>query len=182
MKMHVWPIFFGVFFILLGLNMILRSFFHFDFPVFKVAVGLLIIFIGIKVMFPEKYHNGLNAKSDGRTTMFAQQEPGGNSVPLEHSVVFGSAKIDLTKLDIKENVAVKVDTVFGSTAITIDPSKPLKISGSAVFGGIQTPDGNSTAFGNIEYQTDSFREGEPYILLRVNTVFGGTEINKEPLK
>jgi hypothetical protein len=43
--MHVWPIFFGVFFILLGLNMILRSFFHFDFPVFKVAVGLLIIFI-----------------------------------------------------------------------------------------------------------------------------------------
>lgn len=88
----------------------------------------------------------------------------------------------MTKLDIRENVTVKVDTVFGSTVITIDPSKPIKISGNAVFGGIQAPDGNSTAFGNIEYQTDSFRQGEPYILLRVNTVFGGTEINKEALK
>jgi hypothetical protein len=176
--MHLWPVFWGVFFILVGLNILLKTFFHFDLPFFKVAFGLLIIFMGISVMFPSKWHDEFGAKTDGHATMFARQEIGGAAVPHEHSVVFGSAKIDLTKLEVNETVKIKVDTVFGSTEIKIDPMKPLKISGNSAFGGIQMPDGNSTAFGAINYRTDSYKEGQPYISLEVNTVFGGTEINK----
>jgi predicted membrane protein len=180
--MHIWPVFLGVFFILAGLNIILKTFFNFDIPFFKIAIGLFIIFIGIRVMFPSKWHGDFKPKADGRATIFSQQEMGGALVPHEHSIVFGSAKIDLTKLEVNGSVKIKVDTVFGSTEIKIDPSKPMKIHGSTAFGGIILPNGNSTAFGSVNYETDSYKEGQPFILLEVNTVFGGTEINKEPLK
>jgi hypothetical protein len=38
--------------------------------------------------------------------------------------------------------------------------------------------GNSAAFGSTTYQTDSYKDGAPALLIEVNAVFGGVEIRK----
>ena len=179
--MHLWPLFWGCFFILIGINIILRTFFNINIPFFRVAFAVLVIFIGIAIMFPgvgEKFiQRGVNGVYiDERTTMFGEATIEGDRVKGEHSVIFGSLNLDLTKVEIKENVRIKIDTVFGGTEIKIDPSKPVRISGSAAFGGIVLPNGNSAAFGSTIYQSDSYKEGSPAILLEANAVFGGIEI------
>jgi predicted membrane protein len=180
MKMHIWGIFWGVLFILIGLNIILRTFFNINVPFFRIAFALLVIFIGVKIMFPSNWSNTQwRTIADERTTMFSEQVFSGEKVPSEHSVVFGSAKIDLTKIDVSKNtVKIKVDTVFGGTEIKIDPLKPVKITASAAFGGVQLPNGNAAAFGTSIYQSDSFKDGEPALLVEVSAVFGGVDIKK----
>jgi predicted membrane protein len=178
MKMDIWGMFWGIFFILLGFNIILKTFFHLDFPFFRVAVALLIILAGIRVMFPGLHGRGSSPVIiDEQTTMFAEQTIAGEKIPAEHSVVFGSIKLDLTKADVsKATASIKVDAVFGGAGIIIDASKPVKITASSAFGGILLPNGNSTAFGTMTYESDSYKEGQPHLELVVNAVFGGVEI------
>ena len=45
-------------------------------------------------------------------------------------------------------------------------------------GGIMLSNGNSAAFGSTTYQTDSYKDGAPALLIEVNAVFGGVEIRK----
>ena len=179
--MHLWPLFWGCFFIMIGINIILRTFFNINIPFFRVAFAVLVIFVGIAIIFPgigEKFTpRGVNgAYIDERTTMFGEAVIEGDKVKGEHSVVFGSLKLDLSKVEIKEKIKIKIDTVFGGTEIKIDPAKPIRITGSAAFGGIVLPNGNSAAFGSTIYQSDSYKEGAPALLLDVNAVFGGVEI------
>lgn len=183
MKMHLWPLFWGCFFVLIGINIILRTFFNINIPLFRVAFALLVIFIGVRIMFPGiggKWMMPDNAASysNDRTTMFGEATIEGDKLKGEHSVIFGSLKLDLSKVEIKENVKVKIDTVFGGTEIKIDPAKPVKITGNAAFGGIVLPNGNSAAFGSTTYQTDSYKDGAPALLIDVSAVFGGVEIKK----
>jgi predicted membrane protein len=179
--MHLWPLFWGVFFILIGINIILKTFFNFSIPFFRVAFALLIIFIGIKIMFPSVCTGGWKTSPavDEKTTVFGEQAISGDKAEGEHSVVFGSVRLDLTKVDVsKETVNVKVDAVFGGAGIRIDPAMPVKIIGSAVFGGILMPNGNSSVFGTTYYQSESYKDGQPHLEMTVNAVFGGVEIKK----
>ncbi len=181
MKMHLWSLFFGVFFVLIGINIILKTFFHFDIPFFRIAFALLVIAVGVSIMFPGTFGKCCppNSVIDEKTTMFGEQNIGGDKIPGEHSVVFGSLNLDLTKVDIsKETVKVKVDAVFAGAEIRIDATKPVRIVGSSAFGGIVMPNGNTAAFGTSIYQSDSYKEGQPYLNIDVNAVFGGVEIKR----
>lgn len=175
--MHFWTAIWGSFFVLLGLSMILKSF-GFNFPFFRLAVACLIIFIGLKILLPGKFGGFVPPQGQtGRETMFAESVIAGADVKGDYSVVFGSSKMDLTGIELKdETVKIKVDTIFAGSEIKIDTKKPVKITASAVFGGISMPNGAAAAFGTGVYNSDSYKEGQPHILIEVNAVFGGVEI------
>jgi predicted membrane protein len=66
--------------------------------------------------------------------------------------------------------------VFGALKIKVDPNKPVRIVGDAVFAGISLPNGNSSAFGRVTYDSRSFQDSAPAIKVTVKTVFGGVEV------
>jgi len=176
--MPFWTILWGTLFILIGTAMILKAF-GVNIPLFKIAFAFFFIFIGIKILIPGKWI-GCNQSSTGRDTLFAESIISGPDVSGKYSVVFGSNKIDLTGLEIKEeDVKINVDVVFGASEIRVDSKKPVKISSSAVFGAIEMPGGNASVFGTSSYTSDSYKEGEPHILIGANVVFGAIEIKKD---
>jgi len=178
MKMNIWTLFAGCFIVLVGVSIILKGVginIHF----FRFAFAALIIFIGIRMIFPGRsWNNCGNVRSaTGRETMFAESNIRGADVSGEYSVVFGSNKMDLTKVEVKDQpVRVKLDVVFGGAEVKVDTTKPVRIVASAVFGGITLPNGNSAAFGTNIYQSPSYKEGSPHLLIEANSVFGGIEI------
>ena len=117
------------------------------------------------------------ASTTGRETMFAESRIDGAEISGEYSVIFGANKMDLTKVDVKDKtVKIKIDSVFGGSEVKIDTAKPVRIVASAVFGGVTLPNGNAAAFGTNTYQSASYKEGSPYILIEANAVFGGIDI------
>lgn len=178
MKMHIWTLFVGLFFVLWGASMIMRAF-GITFPLGKIAMAALFIFIGISILFPGKFTKGCcgSFSQSGRETMFSENNVSGKDVSGQYSTVFGSNKLDLTQIELKEEIVrIKVDVVFGGAEIKIDQAKPVKIIASSAFGGVSLPNGNAAAFGTNVYQTASYKEGEPHILIYANAVFGGIEI------
>ncbi|MFW6211007.1 MAG: MarC family protein [bacterium] len=78
MRMSVFTVFWGVFFILLGFTMILKAF-GIDIPFFRIVMAVLLIFVGIKMLVPGSWPG----KSIGRTTMFAESEIKGSNIDGE---------------------------------------------------------------------------------------------------
>jgi hypothetical protein len=178
MKMNIWTLFVGGFFIVLGADIILKSFginIHF----FRFAFAALVIFIGIRILIPGKGGMccGNVTSTTGRETMFAESRIDGSDIAGEYSVIFGANKMDLTKVEVKgQTVKIKIDVVFGGAEVKLDTAKPIRIVASAVFGGVTLPNGNAAAFGTNIYQSPSYKEGSPHILIEANSVFGGIEI------
>jgi hypothetical protein len=178
MKMNIWTLFSGCFIVLVGVSIILRGFginIHF----FRFAFAALIIFIGIRMIFPGKPWNcsGNISSTTGRETMFAESNISGADLSGEYSVIFGANKMDLTRVEVKDQtVKIKIDVVFGGAEVKVDTLKPIRIVASAVFGGVTLPNGNAAAFGTNIYQSQSYKEGSPHILIEANSVFGGIEI------
>lgn len=179
MKMNIWTLFVGAFFVLLGTSIILKGF-GINIPFFRFAFAALVIFIGVKIIFPGaggSFCGGVISSTTGKETMFAESKIGGTDVAGTYSVVFGANKMDLTKVEIKDKtVTVKIDVVFGGSEVKVDTNMPLKIVASAVFGGVTLPNGNAAAFGTNVYQSQSYKEGAPHLLIEANSVFGGIEI------
>jgi hypothetical protein len=46
----------------------------------------------------------------------------------------------------------------------------------SAFSGTELPNGNSAVFGSTTYTSPNFDEGQPYLDLKLDVVFGGCEI------
>jgi hypothetical protein len=104
-----------------------------------------------------------------------------NEIPAdktEYNVVFGKSVYDFSGPDsiLHETVRIKIKVVFGAAIIKINRDMPVRIRSEAVFGGSRMPDGNTVAFGSINYNTRSFSENSPHLYIDSEVVFGGIEI------
>ncbi len=53
---------------------------------------------------------------------------------------------------------------------------PAKIIVNSVFAGARMPDGNTIAFGQYTYKSDSLKEDTSFLQVQANVVFGGLQI------
>lgn len=171
-------LFWGVLLILIGLAAIFKV--VFDVNLFSVLFALFLIFIGVTMLLgrPWIFH-GHRGKHD---TMFEertfQESPGDNT---EYNVIFGRSVYDFRDFKFTDNksVKVKVNTVFGNAVIKIDKNKPVKIKSDAVFGSATMPDGNSVAFGSINYETNAFATDTNTLYIEAPVVFGALQVKEE---
>ena len=178
MKMSWFNVLAGLFFILMGLGMLLRVF-GINIHLTRVAFALFIIFLGVKMLFPKPFGRGSESGSgDANSAVFSDSSvEHKDASPAQYSVAFGSQKIDLTKVDLsKGDVKIGVNAAFGSAEVTLDPKTPVKIVGSSAFGSMQLPGGNSAVFGTHTYRSAAYKEGAPALLIEANVAFGGVEI------
>jgi predicted membrane protein len=165
-------VFWGAVIVLLGISMLLKAVFHIDVPVFRIIFGLIIIWFGISLM------TGWHGYASANTVVFSNLEvfPKEN-LKEGYSVVFGSARVDLSGADIKEKtVNVKLDTVFGETVIVVDKNMPIKVQVDSVFSGVRMPDGNTVAMGSMGYTSPGYKEGMNCLNIKADVVFGSLRI------
>lgn len=168
-------VFWGIVIMLIGLSVILKVVFHVNIPVFGIVFGLVIVYFGISIIMHSfgvkgKWHKGTETVFNEATV----NDPG----EKEYSTVFGKLNIDLSNVDISQGTVRKeINVVFAGAVIKIPKDRPVKIVANAAFAGIRLPDGGAAAFGTYVYKSPSFEEGKNALVLEVNTVFGGTEID-----
>lgn len=165
-------IFWGAVIVIFGISILLKAVLHIDIPVFRILVGLIIIYFGLKVI------TGWHGISSSNAVVFSNLDISAKeNIKGDYSVVFGKSVIDLSGTDIKDNtVTARVDTVFGDTTIFVDRNMPLKVQAEAVFSGVKMPDGNEVSMGNLTYRSPSYKEGTNCLKIKADTVFGSLKI------
>jgi hypothetical protein len=171
-------LFWGVLLILIGLAAIFRVLF--DVHLFGVLFAFFLIFIGITMLFGNPWLFKMHR--DENNTMFEEKsvvdQPRNNA---EYNVVFGRTVYDFRNIKFPDNepIRIKINTVFGNSVIRINKDTPVKIKSDAVFAGTTMPDGNSVAFGSIQYSTDTFGVALNQLIIDAPVVFGALQVKEE---
>jgi len=169
----------GIILILLGLSLVVKIVFNIDFPVFKLLVALFFIYFGLRIMLGGNFRL-FHDVGDEQSIVFGERTITKLEDGREYNVIFGAAKFDLRNLAIADSqkLSVKINTVFGGTRILLNPSMRFRLNATTAFGGTKAPDGNSSAFGDIKYESDSLNREKPNLEIETNTVFGGLEVRR----
>jgi predicted membrane protein len=168
----------GIFLILLGLSLVLKMVFHIDFPIFKIAFAGLFIYIGIKVIMGHSFQV-FGDNQDEEVVFFGEKKTERVDDGKQYSVIFGGGTYDLSNYTIPagKDVHIKMNTIFGGSKLILNKNMPVKINSNSVFGGTIMPNGNSSAFGSLEYTSDSIiSDTTTHLIIESNTVFGGMKI------
>jgi predicted membrane protein len=174
MKMGT-ALFWGLLLILIGLSLIFRIIFNIDFPLFKIIIAFLFIFIGIRILIGSTGFVTFHGKAGN--AVFSEQKYKVASGGREYNVIFGSGVYDFRDFDpSKGTKSVKISSVFGSAEILINIDTPVRIRVEAVFAGVNLPNGNSAVFGNSTYESPNFNPDLPYLEINLDAVFGGINV------
>jgi hypothetical protein len=170
-------LFIGVLIILLGLGIIVNVIFHIHIPIFKVLFGLILIFIGLKIIFGSWISFPSSQGKSGNVLFQERTYRGLAGDSKEYNAVFGKAVIDLRGIELKEKVMqIKINVVFGGAEVILSETTPVRIKADAVFGGVQLPENIAGAFGTSIYQSKNFDENRNYLVIEGTSVFGGIVI------
>lgn len=161
-------LFFGLLFIILGLDIILRFFFKISIPLMKILFAFFFIYLGISILLGRPlfgtfrcHSKGANADAFGEYSCSLK----GKKISKEKiSVLFGSKKVDLSGMKIEgKKASIKVECIFGEMKVRLDKDIPVIISGSSAFGQLILPENNRISFGNNKYKSKKFSKSKPYI-------------------
>jgi len=166
-------VFWGSILILLGLSVIVRIVFNIHIPLFRIAFALIIIYFGIRVLVGGAWCRG-NCNSN--TILFDQAKTELSGDSNEYNIIFGKGIVNISDTSLPSKKKIRVNTVFGSGEIRINPDVPTVVRVTSAFAGARMPDGNVISFGEYVYRTKSYSDKSDYLRIHVNVVFGGIEI------
>jgi hypothetical protein len=166
-------VFWGAVIILFGMSIILREVFHIHFPVFRVVIGILLIYWGIKMV-----SGGFGRSWSSNSTVFDHSTIFSNGSQKEYNVVFGHSTIDLFKIENKSG-KYEVNSVFSHTNLILNDSIPTLVKMNAAFASVQAPGKVANGFGETSYTTSTYKENDPYVLIEANAVFGKIDIESK---
>ncbi len=172
-------LFWGLFFILIGLALIIKFVFDLDIPVLRIALALFLILFGIRLLIRNRWEFG--PSGNPQNIIFRETTiRGKNLSESEYNVIFGQAVFDLTDIDSTSlPKTLKINTIFGFTVVKAKEDLPLKISGDAVFAGAKLSAGNETVFGEFSYTSRAYHPGKDHLQLETDVIFAGFELKTE---
>jgi len=166
----------GIFFIFLGISIVLKHVFNIDIPIIPIFFAFFLIYLGVNIILGGFHKN----PSCGQSVVFGQGKMAFTAKGGKYDVVFSKGDIDLTGIEVKDkDVSLETNTVFGSSVVKIKSSVPTLVRATAAFGSARLPDGNTAAFGEYVYKNKSYKEGQPSLNLRLTSVFSDVRIVEE---
>lgn len=162
-------IFWGLVLVAAGVLMIINYIFKLNIPVFKILVGLVLIYIGVYIILGFKGWK-IQSYYDGKTAVFSDMSIKPEKVESEYNIIFSKGEIDLSAMTEADlNKHIDISAVFGSAVVKLPANLPVKVRGSAVFGSVTLPNKQSLGFGDIRYDS---AQGDSAIYIEANAVFG----------
>lgn len=171
--------FWGALLILLGCSMVLKVFFKVEIPVFRIAIALIFIYIGIRIMMG--WSGGSGWVGNDHNVIFGESQIKATTESREYNLIFGHGDVDFTEIvPVKENVNASLNAVFGAGNIRINPAVPTKVVIDCAFASARVPNNQQSSFGNLTYTTPAYKEGQPCLYIKGSTVFGSLEVWEQP--
>ena len=164
--------FWGIILILTGVALLVRVIFNIDFPVLRVLAGLFFILLGIKIILGSSMIWPI--KTADNEFFFRSGTIDVSDVPAdEYQLVFSRTTFDLREIkrpDQKKDL--KINSVFSGCTVYLPVDLPVNIRVDAVFAGVKMPARNTPLFGRGRYSSDDYDPDGPGLDIRVNVVFG----------
>lgn len=161
---------YGILFTILGILIVARNVFKVNIPVFKIAFGMLFIFIGISLFISEPGESNNNI-------FFSNKAIQVTDLDKEYNLIFSRGTIDLSKVSPQnKGQKLKINTIFSDGTIVINPQTPALISTNSAFAITETPDDASISFGKYKYLTKSYEKERNYLQVETKTVFSKLEV------
>jgi len=159
--------FIGIILLVIGVILLLNSFFNFNISVFKLTVGVVIVLFGVFILF-----NGFGFQ-DSRSIIFREGIIRVSEVQDEYNIIFASGTVDLSKVKIEDEVKkIKVNTIFAEGKVILNPDVPTLIKASSAFGELKLPDSSSVVFGSQKYRIGEISANQGYLEIEASAVFG----------
>ncbi|MFN4216679.1 MAG: hypothetical protein ACK4HQ_04695 [Brevinematales bacterium] len=167
---EAFTVFIGALFILFGVSLIVKAFWHVDLPLFRIGFALFLIYIGLGLIFqpPWKGISGERVVQEGseRSWIFSSAK-----VNLEEGIstfhsIFSSVEADFSSLRTHEPGIIQCNAVFGSLEVSLPADVPVRLEGHAVFGSVEFPDKRSVSFGSLS------SEAQGKVVIVANAIFG----------
>jgi len=170
-------LFWGVILIIIGLSLVVKVVFNIDFPIFKIVVAFIFIYIGLKIMLGGnfRFFHDYRNKTD---VVFGETKFNKADHGTEYNVVFSKGNFDFRDVELKPEgpTRININTVFGDAEVIIKRDMPVQIKVDAAFSGAHLPNGNTTSFGSTIYSSDSLDTSKPYLEIDADVVFGGLHV------
>lgn len=167
-------LFWGLLLIILGLSIIIRIVFNVNFPLFKIIIAFLFIFIGIKILFGG---NGIFKFGKKNDILFQERKYSSFQDASDYNVFFGKGVFDFRDINLSETEKrIKIVTVFGASEIKLDKNTPVRIKADVAFAGLTFPNGNSAILGNSSYESPGLDLQEAFLDIKLEAVFSAVEI------
>ncbi len=183
---------FGCFLILLGLSYIVGALLGVSIPLFRVLLGIFIIYMGFQVITGARkksmwhccaqYHGTHESYSTfmGQADINLDDETlrAGTS-PCHYATVMGKTFIDLSRVTpeglrtIKTPVVVEINSVFADTYVRLNKTVPTHIIAKGAFAKIELPDATAITFGTHTHETH--KNEKPLLLITASAVFAKIE-------
>lgn len=169
--------FWGTLLILAGIAIILKIVFGIHFPFFKILLGILFIYIGVRIIA------GVSGKTErANSQMFGMNKMKFDENNPEQSLLFSKGIIDYSNVHIKSTGdSSKINVLFSEGIMLISEDTPLKIRVSSAFSGSSFPDGTNISFGDYTYTTKSFSDSLPYLSVKVDVAFSSFRVKDKSI-
>ena len=159
--------FMGIIFLVVGLILLLNSFFNFNINIFKLIVGVVIVLFGVFILF-----NGFGFQ-DSRNIVFRGGIIRVSEVQDEYNIIFASGTVDLSKVKIGDSVGkIKINAIFADGKVILNPEVPTVIKASSAFGELELPDKSSVIFSSQKYKIGDISTNQGYLEIKASAVFG----------
>lgn len=170
-------LFWGLLLVILGLSLIFRIVFNIDFPLLKIVIAFVLIFLGIRILFGS--FGGFRFQHGENDTIFGEKRYYHTQGDRDFNLVFGKGTYDFRGYDTGgSRKKIKISDVFGACVIKLDKDLPVRIKVESAFAGVQLPNGNSAVFGSSTYESQNFDPDKPFMDLKIEVVFGGVEVHQ----
>lgn len=156
----------GIWYLLYNLAIIPTPFTDVFWPILFIVVGTSIIWNHIQ--FQKKIEKGKKASSmPSYYGVFSGIEETINTEDFKGAnlyAVFGGVDLDLSKIQLKEDITINVYAIFGAADVKLPSNVNVKLNASAFFGG------------NENKANQSEKKGNKNVQMNCISIFGGTEI------
>ncbi|OHD66943.1 MAG: hypothetical protein A2096_11365 [Spirochaetes bacterium GWF1_41_5] len=175
MSMLLSGFFWGAILILIGISIMIKTFFNIDLPVMRILFACLFIWIGIKILAGGKFPQHA-AVRDEQSIIFGEGKIDVQEIKSSYSVIFGKGDIDLSRVVLDKDTTIEINTVFGSSSVKLG-NYPVIISANSAFAEVKMPDSRVANFGSTEYSGKN-SEGAHRLKIRASAVFGQMEFRQ----
>ena len=163
--------FIGIVFLVIGIVLLLNSIFNFNAQMFKLIIGIVIVLFGIFILF-----NGFGLQ-DTTNIIFKEGTIRVKQVREEYNIIFASGVIDLSKIDLENEVkSIKINTIFAEGSVILSSEIPALIHASSAFGELELGNSSLRAFGAKKYRIGDIDTDQGYLDIEANAIFGNLKI------
>ncbi|MEA2021502.1 MAG: DUF373 family protein [Candidatus Caldatribacteriota bacterium] len=159
--------FIGIVFLVIGIVLLLNSIFNFNAQMFKLIIGIVVVLFGIFILF-----NGFGLQ-DTTNIIFKEGTIRVKQVREEYNIIFASGVIDLSKIDLENEIkSIKINTIFAEGSVILSSEIPASIHASSAFGELELGNSSTGIFGSKKYKIGEMDVNRGYLDIEANSVFG----------